>query len=238
MYDNARNIELVRRAKAGDAAALDTLMRENAGLIRSVAGRFCGRGQDTEDLIQIGSIGMMKAVRGFDEEFGTAFSTYAVHMVAGELRRFLRDDGLIKVSRDIKRRGYLLFRAGKDFAARNGREPRISELCEMCSMSHEEVVTSLEAMAPAVSLQEKTGDDDSASLEELIGEDNSEEITNRLALAEAIKKLPQEDRILIYLRYYRGLTQCESARRLGLTQVKVSRREKKIIERLRGEMIV
>lgn len=238
MYDNENNIRLVRLAKQGDADALDKLMRENSGLIRSVAQRFQGRGQDAEDLIQIGSIGMMKAVRGFDESFGTAFSTYAVHMVSGELRRFLRDDGLIKVSRDIKRRGYLLYRAGEDFAAKNGREPRISELCELCSMSYEEVVTSLEAMTPAVSLQEKMGEDDSTSLEDIVGEDHNDEITDIIALNEAIKKLSGEDRNLIYLRYYRGLTQCESAKRLGMTQVKVSRREKKIIEKLRKEMIV
>ena len=238
MYDNEKNIMLVRLAKQGDAVALDELLRENAGLIRSVAMRFQGRGQEPEDLIQIGSIGMMKAVRGFDENFGTAFSTYAVHMVSGELRRFLRDDGLIKVSRDIKRRGYLLYRAGEDFASKNGREPRISELCELCSMNYEDVVASLEAMAPTVSLQEKLGDDDSASLEDLVGEDHNDEITDRIALNEAIKKLSAEDRNLIYLRYYRGLTQCESAKRLGMTQVKVSRREKKIIEKLRSEMIV
>lgn len=238
MYDNTRNIELVRLAKNGDKAALESLMSENAGLIKSVALRFQGRGQEAEDLIQIGSIGMMKAVRGFDESFGTAFSTYAVHMVTGELKRFLRDDGLIKISRDIKRRGYILFRAGEEFSAKHGREPKISELCELCGMTYEEVVTALEAMAPTVSLQEKLGDDDSASFEELIGDDKSDEITDKLALGEALKNLPKEEQNLIYLRYYRGLTQSESAKRLGMTQVKVSRQEKKIIEKLRKEMIV
>lgn len=238
MYDNTRNIELVRLAKNGDKAALESLMSENAGLIKSVALRFQGRGQEAEDLIQIGSIGMMKAVRGFDESFGTAFSTYAVHMVTGELKRFLRDDGLIKISRDIKRRGYILFRAGEEFSAKHGREPKISELCELCGMTYEEMVTALEAMAPTVSLQEKLGDDDSASFEELIGDDKSDEITDKLALGEALKNLPKEEQNLIYLRYYRGLTQSESAKRLGMTQVKVSRQEKKIIEKLRKEMIV
>ena len=238
MYDNARNIVLVRRAKEGDREALESVLRENAGLIKSVALRFQGRGQDTEDLIQIGTIGMMKAVHGFDEEFGTAFSTYAVHMVSGELKRFLRDDGLIKVSRDIKRRGYIIYRASEDFAAKNGREPKISELCELCDMSQEDVITALEAMTPAVSLQEKLGDDDSSSFEELVGVDNSEEITDKLALSEALKNLPKDEQKLIYLRYFRGLTQSESAKQLGMTQVKVSRREKKIIEKLRKEMIV
>lgn len=238
MYDNNRNITLAVLAKNGDKKALDELLRENAGLIKSIALRFQGRGQDIEDLIQIGNIGMLKAVRGFDQSFGTAFSTYAVHMISGELKRFLRDDGLIKISRDIKRRGYILYRASEEFASKNGREPRISELCSICSMSHDDVVTALEAMIPAVSLQEKQGDEDSASFEELIGCDNSEEITDRLALGEAIKTLPQDEQKLIYLRYFRGLTQSESAAKLGITQVKVSRQEKKIIEKLRREIIV
>lgn len=238
MYDNTRNLELVRLAKQGDAAALERLICENGGLIKAVALRFQGRGQDTDDLVQIGTIGMMKAVRRFDENFGTAFSTYAVHMVTGELKRFLRDDGLIKIGRDIKRRGYLLYKASEEFAAKNGREPKISELCEICSMAHDDVVTALEAMSPTVSLQENRGDDDSQTFEELIGIDNSEEITDKIALSEALKKLPEDEQKLIYLRYYRGMTQSESAKRLGLSQVKVSRREKKIIEKLRKEILV
>ena len=238
MYDNARNIELVRRAKQGDGQALEQLMHENAGLVKSIALRFQGRGQDAEDLIQIGNIGMIKAVRGFDENFGTAFSTYAVHMVTGELKRFLRDDGLIKISRDIKHRGYLLCRASEEFAAKNGREPKISELCTICEMTHEQVVTSLEAMMPAISLYEKQGDEDSGSLEDILGVDTSEEMTDRLALSQALENLPDDEKTLIYLRYFKGLTQTESAKRLGLSQVKVSRREKKIIEKLRKEMIV
>jgi RNA polymerase sporulation-specific sigma factor len=169
MYDNTRNLELVKLAKQGDADALERLICENGGLIKAVALRFQGRGQDTDDLVQIGTIGMMKAVRGFDESFGTAFSTYAVHMVTGELKRFLRDDGLIKVSRDIKRRGYILYRAGEEFAAKNGRDATVSELCKICDMSYEDAVCAMEAMTPAVSLQEKLGDDDSSSFEELVG---------------------------------------------------------------------
>lgn len=230
-------MELVRRVKAGDGQALEILLRENAGLIKSVALRFQGRGQDPEDLQQIGTIGMIKAVRGFDERFGTAFSTYAVHMAAGEIRRFLRDDGLIKVSRDVKRKSGMLYRAGEAFAAQNGRAPHISELCALCDLPREEVVTALSAMTPAVSLQEKLGDDDSASFEELIGVDQSEEITNRLALEEALKALPKEERTLICLRYFCGLTQSACAARLGITQVKVSRREKRIIEKLRKALI-
>lgn len=238
MYDNERNINLVLCARAGDRNALDELIRENTGLIKSVALRFRDRGQDQEDLIQIGSIGFLKAAKGFDENFGTAFSTYAVHMISGEIKRFLRDDGMIKISRDIKRRGYILYRAGEEFAAKNGREPRVSELCDMCDMSYDEVLTALEAMSPVVSLQEKTGDEDSASLEDFIGYDNSNEMIDSIALSDAVKNLLPQEKKLIYLRYYRGLTQCESAAQLGMTQVKVSRSEKKIIEKLRKQMLV
>lgn len=238
MYDNKRNVSLVLCARQGDDAALDELIRENTGLIKSIALRFQGRGQEQEDLMQIGSIGFLKAVKGFDENFGTAFSTYAVHMISGEIKRFLRDDGIIKISRDIKKRGYILYRAGEEFAAKHGREPRVSELCEMCDMSYEEVLTALEAMSPVVSLQEKLGDEDGASLEEFIGYDNSGEMVDSLALSEAIKGLLPQEKKLIYLRYYRGLTQSESAAQLGMTQVKVSRSEKKIIKKLRKQMIV
>ncbi len=237
MYDNSRNIELARKARAGDSEALAAILRENAGLIKSIAMRFCGRGQEPEDLIQIGNIGMIKAVKGFDESFGTAFSTYAVHMVAGELKRFLRDDGLIKISRDIKRRGYALYKASEEFMAKHGREPKISELCDSCGFSREETVTALEAMSPTVSLQEKIGDDDSMSLQDIIGSCEEEEMTDRLALSEAIEKLSTEEQLLIKLRFFGGMTQSESAKRLGMTQVKVSRREKKIIEKLRCELL-
>ena len=181
---------------------------------------------------------MIKAIRGFDENFGTAFSTYAVHTITGEIRRFLRDDGLIKVSREIKRRGYVLLKASEDFSAKHGREPKISELCEICDMPYEDVVTSLSAMNPAISLQEKVGENDSATLEEFIGTDPVSEITDKLALSCAFRHLLPEEQNLLYLRYYKGLTQAESAKRLGLTQVKVSRREKKIIEKLREELVL
>lgn len=238
MADNQRNVELVRTAKSGSREALDRLLRENAGLVKSVALRFCGRGQDIEDLIQIGNIGLMKSITRFDESLGYAFSTYAVHSIAGELKRFLRDDGWIKVSRSLKQKGYALLRASEKFRNENGREPRLSELAELCGMAVEEVSEALEAQTPALSLQERTGDEDSPLREELVGEDHSDEIDERIALEQAIERLPSEERLLIRLRYYRGLTQSESAKLLGLTQVKVSRSEKKILEKLRREMTV
>ncbi len=239
MFDKDKTIDLIRKAKGGDNVALSQIMSENAGLVKSIALRFRGRGQELEDLIQIGSLGMMKAVRGFDESFGTVFSTYAVHMITGELRRFLRDDGLIKVSRDIKRKGYIIYKQSEAFVTQHGREPTISELCELCGMSKEEIVVSLEATSPTVSLQDKVNqDEDSSCLEELIGVDTGDEIAEKLTLRQAIDSLPAEEKTLIYLRYFKGMTQSESAKRLGLTQVKVSRKEKKIIEKLREELNV
>ena len=230
--DNAQNLALLHKAKSGDRAAEQKLVTENTGLVRSVARRFEGRGQDYEDLCQIGVIGLMRAVRNFDENFGCAFSTYAVHSITGELKRFLRDDGIMKISREIKKRGYILLRAKEEFIKENGRTPHLSELCERCGMNAEEAAEALGAQNPLLSLEAKE-DEDSPSLSEFIGEDNSEKITENIALHEALGTLPPEERTLIMLRYFRGMTQSESARCLGMTQVKVSRTEKKIMEKLR-----
>lgn len=233
--DNARNIALLHRVREGDRTAEEAIITENAGLVRSVARRFEGRGQDSEDLFQIGTIGLMKAVKNFDETIGCAFSTYAVHSIAGELKRFLRDDGPIKVSRELKRRGYVLLRERSEFQKKYGREPRLSELCALCGIKAEEAAEALNAQSPLLSLEAKD-EEDSSPLENLLGEDPGEEITEKIALHEALRKLPPDERTLVFLRYFRGMTQSESAAELGLTQVKVSRKEKKIMEKLRLEL--
>ena len=238
MSEKERTLSLLRAAKTGDNDAMSELVRENMGLVKSIALRFRGRGQELEDLVQIGSVGMMRAIKGFDESFGTVFSTYAVHMITGELRRFLRDDGMIKVSREIKRKGYVIYKKREEFTAQHGREPTVSELCDICEMTKEEIILSLEASSPTVSLQERIGDDDSSCLEEFIGVDTSDEIDEKLTLRDAISSLEPDERTLIFLRYYKGMTQNESAKRLGMTQVKVSRKEKKIIEKLKEKMSV
>lgn len=233
--DNARNIALLHRIREGDRTAEEELVRENAGLVRSVARRFEGRGQEPDDLFQIGALGLLKAVKNFDESVGCAFSTYAVHSIAGELKRFLRDDGPIKISREIKRRGYVLSRTASDFQKEHGREPRLSELCALCGMNAEEIAEAMSAQSPLLSL-ERTDEDDSPPLEALIGEDPSEKMTESIALHEALRTLPSDERALVFLRYFRCMTQSESARVLGLTQVTVSRREKKIMEKLRAAL--
>ena len=239
-YDAEKNLVLLAKAKGGNESAASTLISENLGLVKSIAVRFAGRGQDLDDLIQIGTIGMLKAIKGYDAAYGTAFSTYAVPLIIGEIRRFLRDDGMIKVSREIKKRSYLLMRAKEEYTALYQKEPSLSELCELTGMEREDAVTALEAASPTLSLQESVGGgesgDDALTLEHIVGTDNIDEVTEKIALREAVRRLDAEDQTIIYLRYFKGFTQSETAQRLGMTQVKISRREKRIMERLRKEL--
>jgi RNA polymerase sigma factor, sigma-70 family len=235
MYDAEKTKYLITLAKKDNKSALTDIICENMGLVKSIAIRFSGRGTEIDDLIQIGTIGMIKAVKGYDDRFGTAFSTYAVPLIIGEIRRFLRDDGLIKVSRDVKKNGYILLRTREQFLAEHTREPTISELSALTSIEPENILTALDASSPALSLQESISEDgdDRLTLENIVGTDNIGEITEQIALKEAIENLPADEKSIILLRYYKGMTQNETAQRLGLTQVKVSRKEKKIMEKLR-----
>ncbi len=231
---NDRHYKLIARAQSGDKEALDTLIAENTGLVRSIAIRFTGRGVEYDDLCQLGHIGMIKAVRNFDLTRETAFSTYAVPLIMGEIKRFLRDDGEIKVSREIKRRAALVAAAREKYVAKNEAEPAVSTLAALCSMSEEEVVECISATAKTISLSEQVGDE--SSLEDFIGKDFTPEINERIALKQAIDKLPREEREIITLRYFKNLTQNETGRALGLTQVTVSRKEAKALERLKVEL--
>ncbi len=222
--------ELLTRARAGDAAAEETLMRENMGLVKSVAARFLGRGAEFEDLCQLGSIGMLKAIRNFDTSYGTAFSTYAVPLIIGEIKRFLRDDGMIKVSRELRQKGAYLLRRKEEFTSEHGREPTVTELAEFCGCSVEEAVEGLDAGNAVLSFSEPVGE---RALEDLIGTDNIDELCEREALRQAVLDLPAEEKQLVLLRFYRGYSQQKAGEVLGMTQVKVSRTEKKILEKLR-----
>ncbi len=230
------NIELLRRAKEGDREAQDRLLEGNMGLCKSIAARFRDRGVEYEDLVQLAAIGMIKAVRSFDFSYNTAFSTYAVPLIIGEIRRFLRDDGAVKVSRGTRRLGADAMRKREEFLREKGREPSVAELSERCGVSCEELVFSLEAVGPIRSLSEPAGgEEDGVPLGDRIAdsEDGIGKTTDRIALIEAVKKLPPEQRKLIYLRYFRELSQSQTGQILGMTQVKVSREEKKIMELLR-----
>ena len=233
------NLELIELSKNGDKRALEELVENNIGLVRSIAARFRDRGVEYEDLIQIGSIGIIKAIKSFDKSFNTAFSTYAVPMIMGEIKRFLRDDSMIKVSRDTKKRGITIMRTKEDFKQENGREPQINELAELMGLTHEEIIYALDAISPVYSLQDSGiingGGDGDNTLEDFISDENDEieAVTNRIALREALNTLLPMQRDLITLRYFKNLSQQQTAKVLGITQVKVSREEKKIFQKLK-----
>ena len=235
-----RNQELLRRASEGDSDAEATLVEENLGLVRKVARRFLDRGTEYEDLVQIGTIGMIKAIRSFSEERGTVFSTYAVPLIIGEIRRHLRDEGPIKVSRIYKRQGMILMCEKNRIAAEEGREAGVAELAARCNIRVEEAAVSLDAMSPITSLSDFVYGEDTVTYENVIpdeeSERESERICDRVALAQCIHRLPELWQKIILMRYFRNMTQQQTATALGLTQVKISREEKKMLTALREEL--
>lgn len=224
---------LLRRAQAGDRAATEQLVVENTGLIWSIARRYFGRGTEPEDLFQLGCVGFLKAVEGFDTEYGTQFSTYAVPKIAGEIRRFLRDDGAIKVSRSIKERAALISKTRERMTGDFGREPTVSELSQALGLSPEEIASAQTAMSATQSIQKQSGEE-GFSLEDILCTEGMEEgLLERLALREALRQLGEKERLVIQLRYYHSLTQQKVAQLIGVSQVQVSRIEKKALARLR-----
>ena len=231
---NAEQSALLLRAAAGDGAACTELVESNSGLIWSVARRYFGRGVDSDDLYQLGCLGFLKAVRGFDPAFGTQFSTYAVPKIAGEIRRFLRDDGTVKVSRSLKERAAFIKGARQRLIAALDREPTVSELCAETGLQPEEIATAEAATGTADSIQRRAGPSSPALEELLSGGELEEELLEKIALREAVDTLPERERMVIDLRYYHGLTQDKTARILGVSQVQISRIEKKALLALRG----
>lgn len=223
----------LRLAKSGDRDASARLVEENSGLIWSVARRFFGRGVEPDDLYQLGCLGFLKAIEGFDLGFGTQFSTYAVPKISGEIRRFLRDDGTVKVSRSIKERSQHIRTARTELEQRLGREPLISELSEKTGLTPEEIAFAETAAGPTESLQRETGDD-GFTLEHILADAFGEErMIEHVSLRCAIEKLPEKERKTLYLRYFHGMTQERTARVLNVSQVQISRLERKAIARLR-----
>lgn len=226
-------VELLRCAKNGDKSASERLVEENSGLIWSIARRFFGRGVDAEDLYQLGCVGFLKAIEGFDEGFGTQFSTYAVPKISGEIRRFLRDDGAVKVSRSIKEQSMQIKGVRIALEQKLGREPLLSEISAETGFSPEEIAFAETATGPTESLQRETGDD-GFTLEHVLADQNGEDrMVEHISLRYAVEKLPEKERRTIYLRYFHGLTQDKCAKVLGVSQVQVSRLERKAVERLR-----
>ena len=232
----SRTEELIRQAQSGDREASETLVQENSGLIWSVARRFMGRGTESDDLYQLGCLGFLKAVEGFDLEYGTQFSTYAVPKIAGEIRRFLRDDGAVKVSRTIKEQAVTIRTARSHLATVLGREPTVSEISRQTGLTPEEIALAENATAATESIQQESGEA-GFSLENILTDTESEERRGeRIALTQAICRLPERENLVIKLRYFHGLTQERMAKVMQVSQVQVSRIEKKAIGHLRELM--
>lgn len=229
--------ELIARSQAGDSEAADLLIKENAGLIWSVVKRYTSRGTESEDLYQLGCLGFLKAVNGFDINYGTQFSTYAVPKIAGEIRRFLRDDGAIKVSRGIKERAATIKMTRNQLINALGREPTIHEIAKHTGFSVEDIATAESATAGVESIQQEAGED-GFTLENILTDTESEEVLlERISLKHAIGKLPERESMVIHLRYFHGLTQDRVSKVLGVSQVQVSRIEKRALQRLKELMI-
>ena len=233
------NLRLLSLVRGGDNDAVEELVRLNIGLVNSIAVRFMGRGTELEDLVQIGCIGLLKAIRTFDERRECSFSTYAVPLIFGEIRRFLRDDGMIKVSRTQKRLGAILSAERERHLAKTGQDISIGELARRCGVSQEEAAAALTASAPVSSLSDLLfSSEDSPTYEStLCDEEEVSRNLDRIALSSAIEKLPEMRRKIVYLRYFRDLSQQRTASILGLTQVKVSREEKKLLAFLRTRLV-
>ena len=231
--DAAEQIRLIRQAQTGNETACETLIRTNSGLIWSIVRRFSGRGVDAEDLYQLGSLGFVKAVQGFDCDYGTRFSTYAVPKISGEIRRFLRDDGTIKISRTVKSLAGRIHAAREQLCMKTGHEPTISQLSELLDVSPEQIAACDTACIPTDSLQREISED-GATLEHIIGDSGMEDrILDSVLLRDCIRNLTEKEQKIILLRYFRGKTQQQCAELLGISQVQVSRTEHRAIEHMR-----
>ena len=233
-------VGLLRKAQAGDKSARDQVVRENLGLIRHSIKRFVGRGYDSEDLYQIGCMGLLKAVDRFDETYDVCFSTYAVPMIQGEIRRFMRDDGLVKVNRTIKMNQFRIMKMREELTERLNRDPTITEIAEAADLPVEDVVIASNAAMEVESIYQtayRSEDSEVMLIDQLAAEkDEQNETINRLLVGELLGSLAGKERKLILLRYYRNRTQTEAALALGMTQVQVSRLEKRILQQLRAKV--
>lgn len=233
----SRTEELIARAQAGDTDAKETLIRENSGLIWSIAKRFLGRGAEADDLYQLGCLGFIKAIDGFDLDFGTQFSTYAVPKISGEIRRFLRDDGALKVSRGVKERAVTIKVARSRLLQQLGSEPTLQQIAEATGFTPEEIAIADSATAVVESIQQETGEE-GFSLESVLTDTESEEtLIEKVALRQGIGKLAEREAMVVKLRYYHGLTQQQVSKILRVSQVQVSRIEKKALSHLRELLI-
>ncbi len=225
-------LDLLRAAQEGDREACEKIVVENSGLVWSVVQRYQGRGSEREDLYQLGCLGLLKAIQGFDFNYGTCFSTYAVPKIVGEIRRFLRDDGPLKVGRGIREKAQEVYNARIRLQQELGREPTLSEIADVTGFSSEEIARTETAVRPPESLQQELSD--GFPLEQMLGTEGPEEgIVERIALREAVNQLPEKERMTILLRYFKNMTQVQTARILKVSQVQISRLERQGLKRLR-----
>lgn len=232
--------DIIKKAQNGDKELENYLITQNIGLIRSVVKRFTNRGCEYEDLVQIGSIGLIKAIKNYDSGFNVRFSTYAVPMIIGEIKRFLRDDGMIKVSRNLKEIAAKAYTLRESVEKNTGKEPTISELAAELDVSKEELVMAMNSQSTTQSLHELISQEEGSTIEliDRIENEGIEEssLIDRIALKEMLSALEQKERQIIVLRYFKEMTQCQIAKVLGISQVQVSRIEKKILKKLRDRM--
>lgn len=233
----SQNEQLLERARGGDKSAKDLLINENLGLVHHIVKRFIGRGVEADDLFQIGSIGLIKAIDHFDFSFGVRFSTYAVPMIQGEIKRFLRDDGMIKVSRSIKENSYKIGKMVNEYLQQNGKEPTIAELKQLTGLSEEDIVMALESANQVESIYKTISDKEKNEqflVDKLSGSvDEEEKILDNILLKELLESLSGKERQLLNARYFENKTQVQVALEMGISQVQVSRLEKKILVGLR-----
>ncbi len=239
MLNENETLDLIRRAKQGDGAAKEELLTHNTSLLKSILKRYLGKGVEYDDLFQLASMGLLKAIAGFDEGFGVRFSTYAVPMIAGEIKRFLRDDGSVKVSRALKKSAREMNRFIEQYAQEHGSQPTVKELAEAFSMDEGEVVFTLGSSKMPVSIYEQSDykDEKTSSIaDKLPSKDNQEEMIEKMVLKAAIDKLPEREKKIVFLRYFRDMTQSEVAKAIGVSQVQISRIESRIIKDFKREL--
>ena len=231
-YDGAR--EMLIRAKNGDRAARESLVEQNLALVKYIVKRFMGRGVEFDDLYQWGCLGLVKAIDRFDPDYPVRFSTYAVPVIMGEIRRFLRDDGSVHVSRTIREQAQRIERYARDCEAREGRRPGVDEISRALGMDRESVVLAMNSLGRVRSLSEPVRSDGELCLMDVIGTEPMQAVDNRLMLSKLLRDLPDEDRTIILRRYFKSHTQTQIARDMGISQVQVSRMESRILKHMRA----
>ena len=239
MLDDLSTIEYIRRAKTGDSSAKETLIEHNVSLVKCIVKRYLGKGVDYDDLFQIACMGFLKAIAGFDEKFGVKFSTYAVPMIAGEIKRFMRDDGAVKVSRTMKQTAKEINIFVEEYVLKNGKHPPMSAIAAQFGMEEAEVVFTMGSSKMPLSLYGGADNQDGQErelIETLTRGDEQEELLDRMLLKSAIEGLPDRERRIIVLRYFRDMTQSEVAERIGVSQVQVSRIESRIIKEFKEKL--